>query len=132
MKTIAQLVGVLLCLALGIGAGQLYQHYRAAEAQKSQEKPVDLALVGLQAETRPIMVSLSTCPACRAAREWLTEQKVDYVELAIDQSDEADRVARQLDIKSVPAFLIDGRQVTGFAPERWAELLAARGIGNGA
>jgi glutaredoxin len=126
MKTLAQLIGVLLCLALGIGAGQLYQNYRAAEAQQAQEKDVDLSIIGMQAETRPIMVSLSTCPACRSAREWLAEHKVDYLELAIDQSDEADRIARQLDIKSVPAFLIGGRQVTGFAPERWSELLGAR------
>ena len=126
MKNFLQLVAIAAVLVLGLGAGHLYRQLFASTAVTVEMAPVDMTKIGLVDEQRPIMISLSTCPVCKEAREWLSTNHIDHVELVIDQSEDAGRIARELNLSAVPAFLFNGQQMTGFNPKRLRELLNSR------
>jgi len=75
------------------------------------------------------LYTLSTCPWCRKAKDWLTEQSVPFEAVSVDllPDDESDAVADKVYELSAarvfPVALINGEVVVGFNPEKYAELL---------
>ena len=117
---------LLLFLALGIGGGYGFQVWREASADAATVTRIDRATPGLPGE-RVVLVSLSTCPACAAARNWLKEKGQPYLELAVDQSDAARALADQLNIRSVPVLIVGDQAVNGFDAGTFERLLAPPG-----
>lgn len=122
---IRQVVTLALFLALGIGAGLAVQQWRTT-GDAATIGTVDRTTPGLPAGEHIVLVSLSTCPSCAAARNWLHAQGQDYLELAVDQSDEARALADRLGAHSVPMLIVGDRSVTGFDAETYARVLSER------
>ncbi len=70
-----------------------------------------------------IMYSTSWCGYCRKARVLLNMQGVQYKELDIEQSAEANAEMKSLGGQGVPVFLIKGEVVKGFNQNRVLELI---------
>lgn len=114
---------LLVMLAIGIGGGYAVQEWRARGADTATVTAIDRSTPGMPSE-RVVLVSLSTCPACAAARNWLGEQGQAYQELAVDKNDAARDLADRLDIKSVPVLIVGDRAITGFDPKTFEQVLA--------
>jgi glutaredoxin len=67
-----------------------------------------------QAGKPVVMFSKSTCPYCAHARELLTNEHVEFAELVVDQSPEAQRWFETLGGKGVPLLFIGERRIVGF------------------
>lgn len=123
-KRMKDAVALLLMLALGIGGGYAVQVWRQANADSATVAAIDRSTPGLPGE-RVVLVSLSTCPACAAARNWLGEKGQTYQELAVDKSDAARELADRLDIRSVPVLIVGDQAITGFDPKTFERILSA-------
>lgn len=110
-------------LAVGIGGGYGVQVWRESGANTATATQIDRATPGLPGE-RVVLVSLSTCPACAAARNWLKAQGQPYLELAVDLRDAARALADRLDIRSVPVLIVGDQAVNGFDAGAFERLLA--------
>lgn len=116
-------LGLLLFAALGLGMGLGVQHWRST-ADAPVVTRIDRSTPGLPGD-RVVLVSLSTCPACAKAREWLGAREIAYVELAVDQTEEARSLAERLDVSAVPVLIVGEQSVAGFDAAIFDELLAA-------
>lgn len=116
MKALKHAMWMIAFLVVGCGAGWLFSSWvRAGSLAPPQEvRIIDRAAMGLPADQGLVMISLSTCPVCAEARAWLDAEGIAHRELVVDQSDEAKRIADQLGLKAVPAFILGDRQITGF------------------
>ena len=75
-----------------------------------------------------IMYTLSTCPWCRKAKMFFTENKIPSEYTDYDEADEAtqDRIMHELDEAGADGFSfvrIGDQVVAGYQPERYSELL---------
>lgn len=100
-------------LGLGLLGGMGFRHYMSPTAGP-EIAIVDRSTPGLPAADQLVLVSLSTCPACAKARQWLSEQNQEYVELSIDQSRDAKALADRLGINAVPVLILGDRSIKGF------------------
>ena len=108
-------------VVLGTAAGRYYQKSSTRPAVES----FDRAGLTFDPGATPVMIATSTCPACASARQWLTDRKVTVRELTVDQSDEARRIAGNLDVTIVPTCLIGGTRINGFVEAELAARLPA-------
>lgn len=75
---------------------------------------------GEAAATTVVMYSTSTCPVCRQARRWMTEQGISFVERDIGRDQAAAQQLQQkaqqqgVSARGVPVFEIKGRLIPGF------------------
>jgi len=74
------------------------------------------------------LYTLSTCPWCRKAKNYLTEHQVPFEFTDFDLADSAtqDKISRELDAAGAGGFpfaRIDDQVVAGYQPLRYAELL---------
>lgn len=100
-------------LGLGLGAGYGIQYLNSPDAA-AEIHTVDRSDPGLPPADKLVLISLSTCPACAQAREWLGEQGEEYVELAVDKSADAKALAKRLGINAVPVLIVGDRSIKGF------------------
>jgi glutaredoxin len=81
---------------------------------------------------RVILYSTSWCPACRSARQYLTEKGIPFVEKDIEKdagaAEELMQKARRQGISTsgVPVLEVNGTLLQGFDPDRLAELLPSK------
>lgn len=80
-----------------------------------------------QADAQILLFSLSTCPYCKQAREWLQSNQLPFKELVIDQSVDAKRIFDQLDEPALPVLVTRDRLVRGFSASAYAEASAELG-----
>jgi glutaredoxin 3 len=125
MKIVKNLLLGLGFLAIGLGSGQAWQHAVRWLDEQNVIRPLDRAGLGIPSDQRVVMLSLSTCPVCRHARQWLAENQIEHAEWVIDESDSAQKMASLLHVKAVPLFLIGDQQMTGFNPAALQTLLNA-------
>jgi glutaredoxin 3 len=71
-----------------------------------------------------LLFSVSTCPYCRKAREWLTANSVPFKEMMVDESVEAQKLFDELDESGVPVLVLRDRVIRGFVTKEYAEALA--------
>lgn len=114
MKILVNLALVAACLAAGLWAGP---HLRAAYAHWFP--PPEFVTGNYEALYRQtgkpvVMFSTSECPYCRKARELFKREGVDYQDLVIDQSPDANRQFEALGAGGVPQLFIGDRRITGF------------------
>ena len=77
-----------------------------------------------------VVYTTSTCPACRIAKSWMSNQGIAYVERNID-SDAAARadVARLTGASvAVPTFVVGGEVQRGFSAQALSAALARHGM----
>lgn len=83
-------------------------------------------------QARVVLYSTSWCPACRAARGWLTEHGVPFIERDIERDPAASaelmaKAQRQgLSPSGVPVLDVRGTLIEGFDPARVTALLGGR------
>lgn len=111
-------------LGLGLLGGMGFRHYMSPTASP-EIAAVDRSTPGLPAADQLVLVSLSTCPACAKARQWLSEQNQAYVEFSIDQSREAKALADRLGINAVPVLILGNRSIRGFDGDTFAREIQA-------
>jgi mycoredoxin len=71
-----------------------------------------------------VMFSTSTCPHCQHARELLQREHVDYTDLQVDQSADAERQFEEMGGEAVPVLYIGNRRITGFRAKTIHDSLA--------
>jgi glutaredoxin 3 len=114
MNLLKYLLLSLVFLGIGLGSGWLFGQIGAAASATTEARPIDRSAAGLPASDELIMISLSTCPVCIKARAWLDAQGIPHRELVVDQSPEAQRIAKRMDLRVVPVFVIGDQQISGF------------------
>lgn len=61
----------------------------------------------------------NNCPACEAAKRWLKENGIEFVEINLNHNeDEAFRLA-QMGLLSVPVIEVNGNFIAGFSQSLW-------------
>ena len=102
---------------------------RAGGATTPASQPVAGAAAGA---AKVILYATSWCPACRAAREYLSTNHVPYVEKDIEKdSGAADELlaksrAQGVSTSGVPVLDVSGTLMQGFNPERLAKMLGGK------
>lgn len=70
-----------------------------------------------------VIFSSNTCPYCVAAKEYLEEKGVSYVEKNIQTDKAARNELMKMGHMGVPVLLIDGEEVVGFDKPKIDQLL---------
>lgn len=115
LKQLARDILILVLLALvaatlGVLLGQWWKHRSerpAIESFAQQTLPMQLG-------DQPVLISRSTCPACKMAKVWLSENGIVYREMVIDQDASALELAKAIEVSVVPTFLIGSERINGF------------------
>lgn len=98
-------------------------------AQGAMEKPTS-PMAGAE-PGQVILYTTSWCPACRSAREYMTEQGIPFIEKDIEKNQEAAAEllakarAAGISASGVPVLDVGGTLMQGFDAERLKALLAA-------
>lgn len=71
-----------------------------------------------------VLFSLSTCPYCKQAHAWLTENHIPFKELVIDQSASAQSIFDELKEPALPVLVAHDRLIRGFSADAYAQALA--------
>ena len=69
------------------------------------------------------MFTTQTWPYCKTAKEFLSKNKIDYIEKDVDLDEEALKEMMRMNISGVPAFLIGDEVVIGLDEEEILELV---------
>jgi glutaredoxin len=126
MKFLKAALLLVLFAAVGVGLGLGVQRWRQQQSAPSIAT-IDRHTPGLPAD-KVVLISLSSCPACAQARNWLQQRGQAFEELAVDQSDDARALADRLDISSVPVLIVGDRAATGFNADQFSQLLPDAGL----
>jgi glutaredoxin 3 len=73
---------------------------------------------GALADTRVVVYTTKTCPACRQAKTWMNVNQIAYTERIVDSDDAAAAEFMKFKSHVVPTFLIDGEVIPGFSEAR--------------
>lgn len=79
------------------------------------------------------LYALSTCPWCRKAKQWFTDSGVPFEFVDVDrlkraeQNATAEKVYELSGGRRYPVVVINGEVVAGYNPDRYLELLKAKG-----
>jgi glutaredoxin 3 len=125
-------------------ANAAYQAQNAAQRERQQElaalqQSLD-SLLAERARTQPrtaasgsssatagtrqvIMYTTSTCPACRAAKEYFARKGVHYEERDVNNSSSAREEFQRLGGTGVPLILVGNEKMEGFSAKRLDQLL---------
>lgn len=69
------------------------------------------------------MISSETCPYCRAARQWMTQQGVPFEECFIERDARCLADYQALGAVGTPTLVVRGQRVIGFDRARLLEIL---------
>lgn len=70
-----------------------------------------------------IIYTSDTCPYCNAAKEYLIQKHVPYVEHNIHHEPKAKETLMKKGYRGVPVIFVDDAEVMGFDQEKLDELL---------
>lgn len=117
-QTLKQLVrDFLILLALAVVAaalGVLLGQWWKQRSERPTIEPFAQQTLLMQLGDQPVLISRSTCPACKMAKEWLSQNRIVYRELVIDQDVSALELAKTIEVSVVPTFLIGSERINGF------------------
>lgn len=102
-----------LILAAGLGAGYVVAHFK--EWTKSPYTEGNYATHFPDAKTKVVMYGTSTCPYCKAAREYFVSKNIVFSDFDVNENKQAN--AAFMGLKNdggVPAIIIGDRLITGF------------------
>lgn len=84
------------------------------------------------AGTPVVMLSLSTCPYCKQAREYFAAHDIAYTDYVIDQSPDAMRMFNELKEKGTPVIITRHHIMRGFYAAGIGAQLSEDGVVDGA
>jgi glutaredoxin 3 len=123
-RKLLSVIAILLVFGAGVfggrGATALMQWIDAQE-------PVSLGDHGAllrRADAEVILFSLSTCPYCRQARDWLDAHHVPFKELVVDTDAQAQSLFDALKEEAVPVLVTRDRMIRGFEADAYAQAVA--------
>lgn len=70
-----------------------------------------------------VVYTSPTCPACGRLKEYLSDRHLQYEERSVTEPKYAKELVDNYHQMSVPFTLVDGKSVTGFAPQELDTLL---------
>ncbi len=91
--------------------------------ESSREAPTELS--SKYGDT-VVLYATSWCGYCEKTRNLLKENNIDYVELDIEESNEAKLEFDRLEGNGIPLVLIKGKVVEGYAPKTVLKLVNAK------
>ena len=74
-------------------------------------------------DTEVIMYSTSWCGACKAAKGWLEDKGIPFVEIDVERSRDGRRQFEELGGRGVPLIVVRGKVLRGFNPAEMERLL---------
>jgi len=110
-------VSLALIVGLVYGGVQLLQGRHSgqqAQALRAAAAPGDI-----------VMLSSQTCPYCKRAREWMSEQNVPFRECMIETDAACLAEFQARGGLGTPTLVVRGRTVVGFDPARVAGILVS-------
>lgn len=72
-----------------------------------------------------VFFSAPWCGYCDRARAWFDEERVDYLEIDIESSTDANRLWRDAGGRGVPHVLVGEQRIPGYSPDAYARALRA-------
>jgi glutaredoxin len=113
------LIALTALIAAGIGsqAPVLYKKWKGPYkngdySSHFKDKPYALTLYGT-----------TTCPHCKRARTYLSEKKIAFNDVLIDQSNEANLLFEQLNESGVPVLISHDKLFVGFQAKVYDDLI---------
>jgi glutaredoxin len=85
----------------------------------------------LNAKSKVVIFGTSSCPYCRAARQFFAARQIEFDDAVIDQSAAARTLFDKLDSPAVPVIIIGDRKIIGWRTDVVESILRAQGIVNG-
>ncbi|MEE4637405.1 MAG: glutaredoxin domain-containing protein [Wenzhouxiangella sp.] len=79
----------------------------------------------ISTEHELVFFSAPWCGYCDRARDWFDAQRLDYLEIDIEGSTDANRLWRDAGGRGVPHVLIGEQRIPGYSPEAYARALRA-------
>lgn len=67
--------------------------------------------------------TLSTCPHCKSAKEFLKEHNITFKNIKLDNNEKVQQELAQKGYMGVPVIDIDGEMIMGFDEEKLKEKL---------
>ena len=107
-------------LAFGSQAPQLYREWRGHGREGDFKEHV------LGQTHQLTLYGTSTCHFCAKARTYLTEHRIPFNDMLVDQSPEANRLFDQLNEDGVPVLVSKTKLVSGYYPAEYADLAQAK------
>lgn len=77
----------------------------------------------ISSEHELVFFSAVWCGYCDRARRWFDAQGVDYLEIDIESSTEAQQLWREAGGRGVPLVLVGEQRIAGYAPAAFARAL---------
>lgn len=103
---------LLMAALLGLSA---FMMWRSSQQQ--------LAAADISGKHELVFFSAPWCGYCDRARAWFDEQRVDYLEIDIESSTDANRLWRDAGGRGVPLVLVGEQRIPGYSPEAYARAL---------
>jgi mycoredoxin len=96
----------------------------------SQTRAVSNGLAVQTADGHKVVAIFTTdaCPYCAAAKKFLTEKQVDFLEFNLDHSKKARQVFGMLNGRGVPMIIVGESRLVGFDAARLNRVLVEQGI----
>ncbi|WP_171033574.1 glutaredoxin domain-containing protein [Thermomonas fusca] len=68
----------------------------------------------------PVVITLTTCEACKASKIWLGENNISHIELDIQKNERlAKRLLKAVNASAVPVLLTQKGAIVGFDSAQW-------------
>ncbi len=83
-----------------------------------------VAVADISPDHELVFFSATWCGYCDRARHWLNQQQVNYIEIDVESSTEANRLWRAAGGRGVPHVLVGDQKIAGYAPEAYARALS--------
>jgi glutaredoxin len=93
-----------------------------AEPASTPATETAAATAGANAK-RVVMYTTARCPACVAAKSYLSRRGVPYEERDVERSSEAMKEFRNLGGRGVPLIVVGNERMTGFNPQRFERMI---------
>ncbi|SDD75638.1 glutaredoxin family protein [Aquimonas voraii] len=126
MQTLKTALLMLIVVLAGTVGGSLLTRWWFSTPEPLAVEVLSAPVAALEQLPRPVVFTLSTCPACAQLRRWMGDNAITYHELSVDTDAEAARLARELGIDSVPVLFTATHRVNGYVPEQLQTLLQAQ------
>ncbi|QGX39286.1 glutaredoxin family protein [Permianibacter aggregans] len=81
---------------------------------------------GAPNKVRVIVYTVDWCAACKASKEWLTENRINYWEKNIEYSDEAREEFNKLGVSEVPVIVTRKNLIMGYNGDLLKDILLER------
>ncbi len=106
-------VQVVFAAALGLLVAKLFAQWNAEQFYAPRELPA-----AAHVPEAVLVLTRPGCPFCAKLKDWLSANRVDYVELDIEKSERGKELMGVLSENVVPIVITKGHWLRGYDPEQ--------------